>query len=435
MSRITCEDCPQCSRLTQRDGGPTHREIANLHLDASVVKPTAAFTSLTPENAEDQKLIMTPVQINDVVKLQREGDHDLALIYKCVKEGTTLSHDVMKNGSTELKKWHDRISSMRINDHECLEIRYIQNNRSVWVTACPETCRETLIRKTHTQIHSGVRKTIARLRLSWYWPGMTAGIRRAVLSCEICQAAKTSKIKQSKNQVRLHSGRPWSHVSIDLVGPLNETSRGNKWNLVLVDHFTRFSDAVAIPTARAADVAEALDKVFSYFGLPESIGSDQGAQFESELFQELCNMWRVTKKRTTPFHPSANGTCERGNHVIGNSLRALLLSQCAHEDDWDTLLPHIMRFIRAVPHSKTGETPNMMMMGRETKLPDNLVHPLPPQKPVPKTEYVVQLQDRLDQLHKTLRAQQLQVRNDDDSEPCFYKEGDEETNSTSSPSL
>jgi len=57
------------------------------------------------------------------------------------------------------------------------------------VVACPQSAREAVIWETHSMIHSGVRKTTARLRLSWYWPGMTSDIKRAVLSCEVCQGA------------------------------------------------------------------------------------------------------------------------------------------------------------------------------------------------------------------------------------------------------
>ena len=60
-----------------------------------------------------------------------------------------------------------------------------------------------------------------------------------------------------------------------------ETNKGSRWILVLVDHFTRWQDALAIPDATAAVVASVLDeRVFCYMGLLEHIHTDQGAQFE-----------------------------------------------------------------------------------------------------------------------------------------------------------
>ena len=207
---------------------------------------------------------------------------------------------------------------------------------------------------------------------------------------------------------------------------MSETQRGDKWILVLSEHFTRWQDAIPIPNATAPTVAEALDtRVFSYLGLPEAIGSDQGAQFQSELMDELCELWRVDKRRMTPFHPAGNGVCERGNHTLGNSLLALLLNQCAHEDDWDVLLPQIMRAIRATPHTATKETPNYMLLGRELRLPDSLVYLIPPDKPKLVQQYVVDMEERLRTAHDALRREQHEVVQHDFKEPPLYKVGDD----------
>ena len=83
---------------------------------------------------------------------------------------------------------------------------------------------------------------------------------------------------------RLLVGRPWQKVAVDFVGPMPETTRGNRWILILVDHFTRWRDALAIPDATAPVVTSALDeRVFRYMKLPEQIHTDQRAQFESVM--------------------------------------------------------------------------------------------------------------------------------------------------------
>ena len=70
-------------------------------------------------------------------------------------------------------------------------------------------------------------------------------------------------------------------------------------------------------------IAAALgDQVFCYFGLTEQIHTDQGAQFESQLMKQLCQLWHVDKTHTTPYHPQANGMVERGNRGLGDALRA-----------------------------------------------------------------------------------------------------------------
>ena len=124
-------------------------------------------------------------------------------------------------------------------------------------------------------------------------------------------------------------------------------------------------------------MATTLDqRVFCYFCLPEQLHSDQGTQFKSQPMEELCDLWRVEKTHTTPYHPQSNGLVERGNRSLGDSLRTLLLRR--GQEKWDLLLPQIMRAFRSTPHSVTGETANFMMLGRELRLPDQLQIHLPP---------------------------------------------------------
>ena len=84
---------------------------------------------------------------------------------------------------------------------------------------------------------------------------------------------------------------------------------------------------------------------------------------------ELCDLWGVKKSRTSPYQPQENGVVEKGKRTSGDALRTLLLAN-THED-WDRLLPHIMRTFRATPHSSTGETTNSLVLGREVRLKNN----------------------------------------------------------------
>ena len=246
---------------------------------------------------------------------------------------------------------------MRIREDGVLELRICSGDLSHWCAVCPFVLRNTVIWQTHRLAHAGINRTLNRVRLNWYWPGMTADIRRVIKTCEVCQTAKSGGLHSNRHRHRIHASRPWQKVAIDLVGPMPITSLGNKWILVLTDHFTRWQDAIAIPDATAPPCARILDeRVFCYMGLPE------------QLMQELCMLWGVIKTHTTPYHPQANGVVERGNRGLGDSLRALLLTR--GQEEWDLLLPQIMRAFRGTPHSVTGETANMLMLGRELRLPD-----------------------------------------------------------------
>ena len=268
-----------------------------------------------------------------------------------------------------------------------------------------------------------MRRTIAWLQLTWYWVGLHAGVRRIVRLCEVCQKAKSGGLRAASGRRHMYAGRPWQKVAVDLVGPMPETPAGNRWILVIMDHFTRWQDAIAIPAATTPVVAATLDqRVFCYLGLPEHLHSDQGAQFKSQLMEELCTLWRIDKTHTTPYHPQSNGIVERSNRHLGDSLRTLLLRR--GQEEWDRLLPQIMRAFQGTPHSVTGETANLMMLGWELRLPDQLqLHP-PPLKVTPQNEYCQELLDRLEMAHAAFREQQIVIRQEDQEEPLFFSPGD-----------
>ena len=378
LSRRSCGDCRQCKRIEERDGGPTWEELALGDID-----PTPAIVDSQRPGRENKVTVEArPVQETEpgsaqLAKEQAEGNGAVAIMHQAVRTGQEVPKEQIEAGGLELKKLNQRRASMRISKEEVLQIQLALNAKPRWVAVCPEQNRQTLIWQTHKMSHSGVSRTIARLQLTWYWVRLHADVRRIVRSCEVCQKAKSGGLQPTKGRQCMYVGRPWQKLAVDLVGPMPETRAGNRWILVITDHFTRWQDAIAVPDATAPVVATTLDqRVFCYFGLPEQLHSDQGAQFESQLMEELCALWRVEKTHTTPYHPQSNGLVERGNRSLGDSLRTLLLRR--GQEEWDLLLPQIMRAFRGTPHSVTGETANFMMLGRELRLPDQLQ--LPPQQ-------------------------------------------------------
>ena len=112
---------------------------------------------------------------------------------------------------------------------------------------------------------------------------------------------------------------------------------------------------------------------------------------------------------------------ERGNRDLGDMLRSMLLGK--DEEDWDLLLPQIMRTIRASPHKQTGETANFMMLGRETRLPEHLMYGPAASGTTSRESYAAELSRRMETAHDKLRSQQLQLRTGDKQEEPSFKTG------------
>ena len=89
----------------------------------------------------------------------------------------------------------------------------------------------------------------------------------------------------------IKTGYPLERIQIDILGPLRETNRGNKYVAVEVDMYTKWPEAYALPNQEADIVAQAvMDNFVCRFGCPRGVLSDQGRNFESRLFRGLCDL-------------------------------------------------------------------------------------------------------------------------------------------------
>ena len=386
------------------------------------VRKSCSILKGSGETSQTTKVVVESPLAKAVGPLQHRDGSDLAKICELVQNGSEPSQESLTMGSEEFRRLAGMLPQMTIQDG-ILRVRLNVNDRHRVVIVCPIELRPLVIRETHLQAHSGVHRTYRKIRLTWYWPGMSADIRRAIRNCEICQVSKHGQAPKSSNQQHLYAGRPWQTLSLDLVGPFVETPRGNTMILVIADHFTKWRDAVAIPDGTTASIVDVLERqVFNYFDLPECLHTDRGAQFESQLMEELCTVWGIQKTRTTPYHPQGNGVVERGNKDLGDALRSLLLNR--DESDWDILLPQIMRSIRSTPHSITGETPNFLMFGRELSLPDTLISGKTAGDKQSQSGYARDLQKRLEEAFDKVRSYQNNVRAKDTQEPPLYVKKD-----------
>jgi len=106
--------------------------------------------------------------------------------------------------------------------------------------------------------------------------------------------------------------------------------------------------------------------------------------------------------------------------MLDDALRSLLLGR--GQEEWDVVLPQIMRAYRSTPHSTTQETPNFLMLGRETRVPQHLTYHVPALES-PVHEYVESLIEVMGKAHDALRAQQWQTRTEDSEEPLVVPGG------------
>ena len=144
-------------------------------------------------------------------------------------------------------------------------------------------------------------------------------------------------------------------------GPLPVTEAGNKYLLIAMDYFSKWPEAYPLPNQEAVTVAEVLVKeLVCRFGIPLYIHSDQGCNFESAVFAEMCDLLGMVKTRTTPRHPQSDGMVERFNWTLETQLSVFVDD---HQRDWDQLVPLMLMAYRSTVHECTGCSPTSLMFG------------------------------------------------------------------------
>ncbi|XP_075770608.1 uncharacterized protein LOC142823438 [Pelodiscus sinensis] len=187
--------------------------------------------------------------------------------------------------------------------------------------------------------HLGTEKTQHRVLQRFYWPGVYQDIKNYCASCPQCQKTSPTRVPPAPLIPLPIVGTPFERIALDLVGPLEKSSRGYIYILVIIDYATRFPEAVPLRRATAGAIAEELMRLFSRVGLPKELLTDQGTNLTSRIMTELCKLLQVRKLRTSVYHPQTDGLVERFNRTLKEMLRKFV-----KEDprDWDQLLPALM---------------------------------------------------------------------------------------------
>ena len=340
------------------------------------VDPPASVSSEPPVEEEQEALLWS----TEGLIAAQKADPDIGLMYQLVESGASKPswNDIVQY-SKEVKTLWSFWPRLSVRDG-LLQRKFtcIEQQSEFWQTIVPRRYHQEFIKRVHTGAtggHFGVKKTSASVQSRTYWPSWSSDVETFVKKCAVsAQYHRGALPRQAALQTPV-VGEPWERISIDITGPHPKSSRQNVYILTLVDHFTKWAEAIAILNHTAATVAKDLMvHVFSRYGLPAEVLSDGGTEFESELFAQLMRWLEVDKLRTAAYKPSTYGVVERFHRTLNTILGKLVST---NQRDWDERLPYALMPYRATIHSSTGFTPNKLFLGRESRLPVDLLMGLP----------------------------------------------------------
>ena len=228
----------------------------------------------------------------------------------------------------------------------------------------PFSFRKLIFNSLHSFSHPGVRVTQRLITKRYVWPNINSDVRKWARSCSQCQRSKIHRHTVSPLATFATPDARFDQLHVDIVGPL-PPSQGFRYLLTCVDRFTRWPEAIPIPESTAPTVAQAFVTCWiSRFGVPSTITTDRGAQFESSLWQELMKLLGSKRIRTTAYHPSSNGLVEHFHRQLKAAIKAT-----PEPTHWVSALPLVLLGIRAGLKQDIGCSTAELVYGTTLRLP------------------------------------------------------------------
>ena len=391
------EICRQCKmKITHMYEGPEESHVQQLRkcdadqssVSADFVCDISALFSVTdakkkktgreenrPRRAKAREMPSFTLTYQHIREAQEKDDGIGPVLKLFEKHGKDNKPDYQQIShlNSECKFWHARWELLQIQN-SVLCIRWVEETEERLRICTPRQMRDDVMWYLHdapTSGHMGIQRTIQRAKnSSYYWPGMNQYVRDYVKSCYVCEERKNPARKKRTYMKSYITGGRFERVAADIAGPFPKTANENVYILVISDYFTKFSEIYPIPNMEAKTIASVFFRGWiKRYGCPREFHSDQGTQFESQVFQHLCSMFGILKTRTTAFHPRSDGMVERLNRSIKEMLSKYIN---VRQTNWDDYIDCMEMAYNSSVHETTGVTPYRMVFGSEMTVPLDL---------------------------------------------------------------
>lgn len=300
-----------------------------------------------------------------------------------IESETTLKAETMKQFSINdvniasiiefvVNGWPDK----KFLKDDLLKFWYFRNKLSTYDSCLfvnnkfvvPRELREIILKFLH-QSHLGIVKSKSLARNYFFWLGMNSDIEATVKQCVRCMECLPTPCKVELAPWPI-SGLIWNRLHIDFMGPL-----GGHSFLIIIDATTKWIDCHIVNKVDSFCTIKVLKRLFSIFGIPEQIVSDNGTAFTSTVFKEFCHNYNIESLTSAVKHPASNGLAENAVKTVKNYLKKIMVNNKFPADFEDKLLTFLVD-IRNTPSMSTGVEPSKLMLGRKIRSIFNTIIPI-----------------------------------------------------------
>ena len=316
------------------------------------------------EQQSDEELCPSDQHTIDIgaLKKAQRNDQEIKQMIKEVKEETTTNGKFLIDDG--LLYHVDRGTKTRPHTRKQLVL--------------PPSFRKIVLGDAHGGYlggHLGIEKTTDKILKSYFWPNMLKDIMHYVQTCETCNRKKLQKERRPMLDMPMPSA-PMEIVGIDTCGPFPLSDNGNKYVCTIIDHFSGWPEAWAIPDKSANTIAKLLlENFIPRHGCPRTLISDQGTEYCNALLDIVNKEMGIGRIDTSSYHPQSNGKTERFHRCMNEMIQKQISEEQAL---WDQVLNPCLGAYRVSKNESTKHTPFFIMYGRDPILPvDTLLQPRP----------------------------------------------------------
>lgn len=210
----------------------------------------------------------------------------------------------------------------------------------------PSSMRNYMLQKIH-EGHQGLTKCRERYNGAVWWPGIASDVKKLVMSCKHCNIHRPSQNREPLISTPLPD-LPWQKLAADLC-----EFKGRHY-LIVIDYFSRWLEILDLPKTNSETVIQKLKSIFTRYGIPEELMTDNGPQFSAEQFRNFTAEYDFQHVTSSPHFPQSNGMAERAVKTAKWILK---------QDN-----PHLaLLSYRSTPTEPTRQSPAKLLMGREIR--------------------------------------------------------------------
>ena len=284
------------------------------------------------------------------IALETAKDTDLQSVIQNVKSGTWTNR---YGANSTIDTFSRCKNELTVFTHENGDL-LLHETRLV----IPKTLQRKVISIAH-EGHQGIVRTKQLLREKVYFPNIDKLVEETCKSCIPCLAATPSHVPEPLQMSKMPDN-VMDEVSLDFSGPWPD----GKYVMVLMDEYSRFPIVEILNSINAKTVIPALDKIFSEYGTPKTLKSDNGPPMNSHAFKQFADYLGFRHRKIIPKHPESNAQVERFNRTLGKSIRASHTQNTCWRQDMYAFL----RNYRATTHPSTKQPPCVLFFGRSINI-------------------------------------------------------------------